>query len=93
MFGKGTQVEVYSGPNVLDSETGEPFWYPAVVSSEAFPLNTGQKGYYVLGVGPAAYPFDQHPKGESELRPAPNPRPDLDERYRAFLRWSGQGSG
>lgn len=90
MFAKGTQVEVYSGPNVHDSETGQPFWYPAVVSSDPIPLNTGQQGYYVLGVGPAAYPFDQYAKSDSDLRPATSPRADLDERYQAFLRWSGQ---
>ncbi len=64
MFEKGAQVEVYSGPHVRDSATGEPFWYPAVVSSGPIPLNTGGVGYHILGVGPAAYPFDQHAKGE-----------------------------
>ncbi|GAS94864.1 hypothetical protein MMAG44476_21987 [Mycolicibacterium mageritense DSM 44476 = CIP 104973] len=88
MFTKGTQVEVYSGPNVRD-ETGNPFWYPAVVSSGPIPLNAGQQGYYVLGVGPAAYPFDQYAKNESDLRPASAARADLDERYRAFCRWAG----
>lgn len=89
MFDKGTQVEVYSGSNVVARDTGQPFWYPAVVSSGPIPLNNGGTGYYVLGVGPASYPFDQHAKMESDLRLTSTPRADLDERYRAFCDWAG----
>lgn len=89
IFEEGQQVEVYSGDHVLSDETGEPFWYPAIVTAGPFPTRPGgEDGYYVLGVGPAEYPFDQYSKLGKWMRRASEPRVDLACRYVAFMQWS-----
>jgi hypothetical protein len=83
----GDQVEIYSGPNVVDS-SGEPFWFPGVITSGPATLNNGQRGYTTLGIGPAAYPFDQTCHLANDLRLATVQRDDLAARYAAFKHWA-----
>ncbi|MBB3752589.1 hypothetical protein FHT44_005101 [Mycolicibacterium sp. BK634] len=93
-YARGDQVTIYSGPNVVSSETGKPFRYPAVITSGPFPINTGGMGYHVLGVGKPAYPFDQHCVSDRDLEPASAPRDDLTARYEAFVaRYYPNGRG
>lgn len=87
-FNPGDQVEVFSGHRVVDSETGEPFWFPAIVTAGPFPTSAARDGYYTLGVGPAEYPFDQHCHLAQDMRVATVHRDDLNDRYRAFRAWS-----
>jgi len=87
-FQPGDQVTVYSGPNVVDSATGQPFWFPAVITHGPVIGNKGTETYCTLGMGPAAYPFDQTYHLADDLRPASEPNPDLDRRYQAFRAWA-----
>lgn len=87
-FQPGDQVSVNSGPNVVDSTTGQSFRFPAVVTHGPVAGNNGRDLYCTLGVGPAAYPFDQTYHFADDLLPASDPHPELDRRYQAFRAWA-----